>query len=113
MDVKCKDKVQKAFESRMDDIRQLYNAEDQTVEDIGSLNEYGLCIDLVKAGTFTDQRENYIRYQLSWGGPSEEFRVFENGEVEFWHLDWFDGACVEVTGEDADIIKDIVSFVGF
>jgi hypothetical protein len=109
----CKDKVNEAFESRMKDIRTLYHAEDQTTEELGSLNEYGLCLDKVEAGTFKGQRENYIRYQLSWGGPSEEFRLYENGDIEFWYLDWFDGACVEVTGEDADIIKDICSGVSF
>ena len=110
-EIKCKDKVKDAFNSRMADIRTLYNAKDQQTEELGSLNDYGLSIDKVEAGTFPKQREDYIRYQLSWGGPSEEFRIFKNGEVEFWFLDWFDGASIEVTGEDADIIKDIVSFV--
>ena len=110
-ELKCKDKVKDHFISRMAAIRTLYNAEEQQTEELGSLNEYGLSIDKVEAGAFKGQREDYIRYQLSWGGPSEEFRIFKNGEVEFWFLDWFDGASVEVTGEDADIIKDIVSFV--
>ena len=73
-----------------------------------SYHNYGLAIDLVTAGTFKGQREDYIRYQLSYGGPSEEFRIYKNGDVEFWLLDWFDGAKVDVTSEDADIIKNIV-----
>lgn len=114
----CKARVKKAFESRMEDIKKLVAVDREEIkgkkaekirEEIGELNEYGLCIDLVEAGTFRDQREDYIRYQLSWGGPSEEFRIFKTGEVEFWLLDWFDGAPIEVIGEDADIIKDIVS----
>ena len=110
-ELKCKDKVKGHFISRMVDIRTLYHAEEQQTEELGSLNDYGLSIDKVEAGTFKGQREDYIRYQLSWGGPSEEFRIFKNGEVEFWFLDWFDGASIEVSGDDADIIKDIVSFV--
>lgn len=109
---KCKDKVEGAFNSRMEDIRKLFAAyckgDDEEVEDLGTLNEYGLCIDLVEAGTFQDQREDYVRYQLSWGGPAEEFRVYRNGEVEFWYLDWFDGAPIGVENEDADIIKEII-----
>ncbi len=108
-ELKCKDKVKEAFEGRMEDIKKLYNAENQTVEELGSLNEYGLSIDKVEAGTFEGQRENYLRYQLSYGGPTEEFRIYENGEVEFWYLDWFDGASIAVEGKDKDIIKDIVS----
>lgn len=105
---KCSERVNEAFESRMEDIRTLWKADDNETEELGNLCEYGLCIDFVEAGTFNDQREPYFRYQLSYGGPSEEFRIFLNGEVEFWFLDWFDGACVEVTGEDAEIIKEIV-----
>lgn len=110
----CAERVNNAFKSRMDDIRALYNAEGQTLPDIGSLNEYGLSIDYVEAGTFEGQRTPYYRYQLSWGGPSEEFRVYLNGEVEFWFLDWGDSASVDVTGDDRDIIHDIIDpIVGY
>ena len=62
-------------------------------------NQSGLCFDRVEAGTFKDQRAAYWRWQLSWGGPSQEFRLYDNGDLEFWHLDWFDGACVDVQDE--------------
>lgn len=107
----CADKVQGAFESRMGDIRTMYEALDQTTEELGSLNEYGLSMDYVEAGTFEGQRAGYKRYQLSYGGPSEEFRIYDNDEVEFWFLDWFDGACVQVRGEDADIIRHLTEYI--
>ena len=109
MEKKCKDLVKSAFISRMKDIKTLYKAEEQTTEELGNLNEYGLCIDFVEAGTFKDQKSPYYRYQISYGGPSEEFRIYLNGQVEFWYLDWFDGSSVEVIGENATIIKDIIS----
>ena len=102
MKKKCKDLVRNAFKSRMKDIRTLYNAENQETE------SYGLSIDFVSAGTFDDQRKPYARYQLSWGGPAEEFRLYQSGRIEFWYLDWYDGAYVLVEGKDADIIRDIV-----
>jgi len=107
-DKKCKDLVQERFVSRMEDLRTLLNAEDQETEELGNLNDYGLCLDVVEAGTFEGQRADYIRYQISYGGPSDEFRVFKNGDVEYWYMDWFDGAHVDVTGNDATIIKQIV-----
>ena len=110
MDEKCINKVEDSFKSRMEDIKILFNAPENTTEELGSLNDYGLCIDFVEAGTFQDQRSDFYRYQLSWGGPSEEFRIYKNGDVEFWFLDWFDGAPFKVTGEDAQIIKEIVSW---
>ena len=112
-ELKCKDLVNKEFESTMKNIRTLFNAENQETEDLGSLNEFGLSIDKVEAGTFEGQREDYIRYQIAWGGPSEEFRIYKNGDVEYWYLDWFDGAKVDVLGDDAVIIKEIVSFIEF
>jgi len=63
------------------------------------VNQSGLCFDRVEAGTFKDQRAGYWRWQLSWGGPSEEFRLFDNGDLEYWYMDWFDGACVKVQDE--------------
>ena len=104
----CKARVKRDFKGRLEASGPIFNAEEQTTEELGNLNEYGLAIDFVGAGTFEKQREDYIRYQLSWGGPSEEFRIFKNGEVEFWLLDWFDGASCEVSGADAETIKEIV-----
>jgi len=108
---KCVDVVEESFKGRMEDIRTLFKAKNQTTEELGNLDEYGLSIDFVEAGTFKDQREDFYRYQLSWGGPSEEFRIYKNGDIEFWYLDWFDGAKTDVKGEDANIIKEIVSNV--
>ena len=69
------------------------------------VNESGLCFDRVEAGTFRDQRAPFWRWQLSWGGPADEFRLFDNGDLEYWYLDWFDGACVQVKDE---IFEDIM-----
>ena len=59
----------------------------------------GLCFDYVEPHSFPDQVEGYWRWQLSYGGPSDELRalVNENKEIhrlEYWFLDWYDGAHV-------------------
>ena len=109
MEKKCKDLVRGAFKSRMGDIRKLFKAGyGVTIPDLGKLEEYGLCIDYVPANTFKEQPTGYKRYQISWGGPSEEFRVYAPNHVEFWYMDWFDGAMVKVEGSDAEIIREIV-----
>ena len=61
-------------------------------------HEYGLDFSLVEANTFDDQEEPYWRYQLSWGGPSDEIRFYAN-KTEYWFMDWFDGAHRDVTSE--------------
>ena len=69
-------------------------------EDLGPFYEYGLNYDYVELGTFNDQQEDYFRFQISWGGPSEEVRFYEDGKIEFVYLDWFSGVGFDVTRED-------------
>jgi hypothetical protein len=109
---KCKLRVKDSYRSRMNDIKTLWKAEDNETEELGSLNDYGLSIDYVTKGTFSDQRKGYFRYQLSWGGPSEEFRYYaDSDKLEFWLLDWGDGAKVTITSlENKEIIKEIISW---
>jgi len=73
---------------------------DEDGEDLPPFYEYGLSLGVVEAGTFEGQRCAYGRYQLSWGGPSDELRFFANGDIEYWFMDWFDGAHRDVTAED-------------
>jgi hypothetical protein len=82
----------------------------------GSIYEYGLCFDYVAPGTFNDQDEGYFRYQLSWGGPSDEFRIYAQGReydwsiyrIEYWFLDWYDGASRTLSGDDRDFILELM-----
>lgn len=106
----CKERVSEQWEGRRRDLRLLLDSEDNYTEELGDLNEYGLCLDLVEAGTFKGQREDYVRYQFSWGGPSDELRFFKNGDIEYWFLDWFDGASIDVTSDEIAVaIRDYYS----
>lgn len=108
MSDKCKDLVKTAYGNRFNDIMILWESDCQGkeyVEDLGNIYEYGLSFDYVAPGTFKDQKEGYFRYQISWGGPSEEFRIYTNlnyqpYKIEFWYLDWFDGACHTLEGQE-------------
>jgi hypothetical protein len=96
---KCKDVIWDHYKGRMTELRHLWR------EDQVSLNEYGLSFDYVAPHTFGDQERGYFRYQLSWGGPSDEFRFYTNPDfspywVEYWFMDWFDGAHIPLTGDD-------------
>ena len=84
---------------------------EQVHNDIGYFSEYGLSFDYVEPDTFDDQPVGYWRYQLSWGGPSDEFRFWYNGNrvysIEYWFMDWFDGAKRQLTGEDFGLLEEI------
>ena len=88
--------------------------DDETSEE--SIYEYGLSFDYVAPGTFKDQAEAYWRYQLSWGGPSDEIRFFASQpdgpayKIEYWLLDWFDGAHRILQGIDLDLLRDVAGW---
>lgn len=59
----------------------------------------------------------YFRYQLSWGGPSDEFRIYAEKlseynwmiwKIDYWFMDWFDGAKKVLHGEDLKFMKALV-----
>lgn len=112
----CKERVAKHLKSRIEDIDKLWKMYHEDCEaydnELGNFNEYGLCFDYVAPGTFSDQRRGYFRYQLSWGGPSDEFRFyctegFDIDRIEYWFLDWFDGAKKILTGHAFNLLSEI------
>ena len=111
----CEQRVTGELAGRIEDLQELWRAYcegEEEVEDLGNLCDYGLCFDYVAPGTFEDQDEGYFRYQLSWGGPSDEFRFFVGPDfqpyrVEYWFLDWFDGAYKRLTRNNLDLLLEI------
>jgi hypothetical protein len=83
------------FDSVQDMIDEL-----EKFNDNAPFHEYGLSFDYVELGTFDDQDEDYFRFQFSWGGPSEELRIYEDGTIIFVYLDWFSGVGFDVSDED-------------
>lgn len=90
--------------------------EDGNIDDLGNMYEYGLAFDYVAPETFNDQPEGWFRYQLSTGGPGDEFRIFAQKvddyrfsvyRIEYWFLDWFDGASRTLYGEDRELLDEI------
>ena len=78
----------------------------QRREDLEDPEFEGLSFDYVEPHTFEKQPEGYWRWQFSWGGPSDELRGFvnEHGELhrlEYWFMDWFDGAKLELQPGDS------------
>ena len=107
----CKQRIEENLENRIKDLERMYYSDDESERD--EFYNYGLSFDYVAPNTFTDQKQGFFRYQLSWGGPSDEFRIFTNSKkeiqyIEYWFLDWFDGSSIKVNDEE---IKNICSFL--
>ena len=114
----CKELVREQFNKTEADYIEAYNyfhskeSECPTFEDNNEeydcyedffdyCNQTGLSWDFVERNTFEGQTRPYFRFQLSWGGPSDEFRIFVNADqsidhIEYWYMDWFDGASINV-----------------
>ena len=112
----CEQRVDEQLTSTLEALRTLWewycDGKEEDHPDYGNLYEYGLSFDYVAPNTFKDQEQGYFRYQLSWGGPSDEFRYYVNPDftayrVEYWFLDWFDGACRVLRGKDHELLLDI------
>ena len=112
----CKERIRTHLQSRIADLSKLWELYRQDPEandpDLGNFNEYGLCLDYVAPGTFERQRRGYLRYQLSWGGPGDEFRFYLDESlnptrIEYWFLDWFDGAKIILKGQSLALLEEI------
>ena len=111
----CKDRVLDSWHSRREDLQEFRDAgpeTDFTNAEGCELYEYALCLDYVDQ---EGKEPGYYRYQISSGGPQEEIRYYIRKDVpidgylgdmtivEFWLLDWFDGASTQLTGDDLEL----------
>ena len=98
----CEHYIGEALKIRLEELEELLLC--AANEHSGRLENYALCFEYVAPGTFKDQDKGYWRYCMSWGGPSDEFRFYMNEDhsrvrVEYWFMDWFDGAHRDCTKE--------------
>ena len=119
---KCADLVREKYQDTLKDYQSAFdyfeqdedkrkpNEDYEHYEDFFDyVNQSGLSFDFVPVDTFEDQKRGYWRFQMSWGGPSDEFRIYTDLQnnieyIEYWYMDWFDGASIRVND---DVIYDI------
>ena len=128
----CDERVASHMESRLSDLRLLWKeycgdemephelAEfresfgvDEPSQDEPGIYDFGLSFDYCPPGTWTDQQEGFWRWQFSTGGPGDELRFFSSGptfqpyKIQYWFLDWFDGAHRNLRDRDLDLGRDL------
>jgi len=113
--VSCKDRIGKQLKGRMDDIRAMVRAMEQGRDDdpeVGPFNEYGLAFEYVVS---EGHKRGFFRWLLSTGGPGDEFRFFVSpgrhgwavDRVEYWFLDWWDGAHRALSGRNLELLRTL------
>jgi hypothetical protein len=115
----CEQRVDSELEGTLVDILKLWNMKydnpDAEDYELGTLANYGLGFDYVAPHTFEDQDTGYFRWLLSSGGPSDEFRFYASptphgwvvNQIEYWFLNWFDGAHRELHAKDKTLLVNI------
>ena len=86
---KCSERISTEWGDRKESISALTDWE---------VREYPLCFDYVDPDTFGNH-EGYSRYQMSWGGPQDEIRFYNDNKVTYAFLDWYDSAEIDITDE--------------
>lgn len=84
----------------------------RTTRRLGNWAEYGLDLSYIAPDVAEDRKRGYICFLLSTGGPHEEFRFYmdENlnvTHVDFHHMNWFDGAKIQVRGKHLATMTEI------
>jgi len=95
-DLKCSERIDSELKRRVKEIKGILKAEDSIEE----LNNISLAYT-------DDPYYRAKRLELSWGGPADGFRFFEDGTIEYYFMDWFDGDKQELYGEDKDILQEL------
>ena len=103
-DPSCSELVKQQWQQRQEDLKD------------PEFDWHAIGFDYVEPHTFNDQPEGYWRWQFSWGGPSDELRGYVNEHkelhrLEYWYLDWGDGAFVQVK-PDADAWTQMQEMIG-
>ena len=113
--LKCKDLVQSSWESQEEDYKNFKDEGDyESLYDY--VNQTALSFDKVHKNSKENIDRSYYRLQISWGGPSTEFRAFLNADhdidyIEYWYLDWFDGAFINIPRDSKswEVVEDFVT----
>ena len=113
--LKCKDLVQSSWESQEEDYKNFKDEGDyESLYDYA--NQTALSFDKVHKNSKENIDRSYYRLQISWGGPSTEFRAFLNADhdidyIEYWYLDWFDGASINIPRDSKswEVVEDFVT----
>lgn len=104
-ELNCEKRVDEEMKGRLSDVHKLQTGYASDEID----REYSFNAEYVAPNTFDDQPEGYFRYQMSWGGPSDEFRFFVNPDlschrIEYWFLDWIDGAHRDCSDDEVAVM---------
>jgi len=82
---------------------------------LDTLQELGLGWTYVEPDTYADQPLGYFLWELSWGGPADQFLFYHNGKrvwkIQYVVLDWDYREEVELTGKWFELLATVFNII--
>ena len=108
--VGCEEKINDELEKVLQTFRKaIESAEKNNGKIIINENEeYGDIYEWLDSYALAYEDDPHYRGKkllLSTGGPEDFFLFFEDGDIEYHYLDWYDGAYRVLHGEDYKLMK--------
>jgi len=108
-DKSCEKRIDEHLQERLEEVRQaISNSGSDEVAVNGE--KYDDVIEWLNCWTLCyadDPHYRAKRLELSYGGPADGFRFFEDDTIEYYFMDWFDGATRELHGNDKEIMQEL------
>lgn len=107
----CDELLESNFIAHIETLGRYYNDQDfyeNGDEDNCPFSEYALCLDKVEAGTFHNQDDPYYRYQLAYGGYTEEIRIYRNHTALYHILNWDCSANTQLSETQAEMLINLL-----
>lgn len=113
----CEERVDQHLKERIVDLRRLWKTYEKGIEkvpNLGTLPEYGLAFEFIVSDLKRGSGISYFRYQLSCGGPSDEFRFFAMHDGRAWKAVrieyWFDRAKRVLRGTRLEFMRTLFAW---
>jgi len=109
----CEERIDESLKDRIEELAYALNG--QYGEAMGDTTaEFEDFIDFINSYALAwedDPEYRAKRLLLSWGGPSEYFLFFDNGNIEYHYVDWGDSAVRSLSGYDYNIMQQVKEYL--
>lgn len=111
----CEDRIDKELEYEMKRFGEAIRLSEESENGDFEIEEceYEDLIDWIYQQALSYSDDIHYRakkLELSWGGPADGFRFFEDETIEYYFQDWGDGATRILYGGDYDIMKKFYDY---
>jgi len=114
-DLTCEERIDKKLRGRILEIEEVIKLYECSNDGhfIYDDCEYEDLIDWLNQRALSYEDDSHYRakrLELSTGGPADGFLFFEDGTIEYYFQDWFDGAKRELYGRDKEIMQKLYDY---